>query len=48
LADLGVPADAVDAIAAAAVVDPTAGTNPIELTVENAAALFTAAHTGTL
>lgn len=48
LADLGVPADAVDAIARAAVVDPTAGTNPIELTVENAAALFTAAHTGTL
>jgi alcohol dehydrogenase len=48
LADLGVPADAVDAIAAAAVVDPTAGTNPIELTVDNAAALFTAAHIGTL
>ena len=48
LADLGVPADAVDAIAAAAVVDPTAATNPIELTVDNAAALFTAAHSGTL
>ena len=48
LTELGVDPGAVDAVAADAVVDPTAATNPVELTPDLAAAIFDAAITGTL
>ncbi|HIG25873.1 MAG TPA: iron-containing alcohol dehydrogenase [Acidimicrobiia bacterium] len=48
LVDLGVDANAVDAISAAAAVDPSAGTNPLPCTPEFAAQVFTAACNGTL
>ena len=48
LVDLGVDANAVDAISAAAAVDPSAGTNPLPCTPECAAQVFTAACNGTL
>ncbi len=48
LGELGVDASAVDDVAADAVVDPTAATNPIELTPELAASIFDAAFAGTL
>ncbi|MEM7092584.1 MAG: iron-containing alcohol dehydrogenase [Actinomycetota bacterium] len=46
LADLGVDADAVDAIAAEAAVDPSGGGNPIPFTEELAGEVFSAAHAG--
>ena len=48
LVDLGVDAAAVDTIAAAAVDDPSAGTNPITIDHDFAAAVFTAACDGRL
>ena len=48
LVELGVDADAVDTVAAAAVVDPTAATNPITVDHEFAAAVFAAACEGRL
>ncbi len=48
LADLGLDGDKADLIAEMAVVDPTAGGNPVKLTVEGARAIFDAAMTGTL
>ncbi|MEM1335307.1 MAG: iron-containing alcohol dehydrogenase, partial [Actinomycetota bacterium] len=48
LVDLGVDADAVDTIAAAAVDDPSAGTNPIEIDRAFAASVFAAACEGRL
>ncbi len=48
LAALGVDAAAVDSIAAAAIIDPSAGTNPTRLTHELAAQIFAAAYDGTL
>ncbi|MEM9202892.1 MAG: iron-containing alcohol dehydrogenase [Actinomycetota bacterium] len=48
LVDLGVAADAVDTVAAAAVVDPTAATNPVTVDHEFAAAVFAAACDGRL
>lgn len=48
LVDLGVDAGAVDAIASAAVVDPSASTNPVTVDVGFAAAVFDAACTGRL
>ncbi len=48
LVDLGVDPAATDAIAAAAIIDPTAATNPLPVTYEYAAAIFDAAVTGTL
>lgn len=46
LADLGVPAEGADAVARGAVVDPSAATNPIEITLDAAGALFTRAWSG--
>ena len=40
LAELGVPSDRIDDLAGMAVEDPTAGSNPVELTKANAAALY--------
>ena len=48
LRDLNIPTDRLDDIAAMAIVDPTAGGNPVELTLEGAKAIFMAAHQGTL
>ncbi|WP_319772167.1 iron-containing alcohol dehydrogenase [Breoghania sp.] len=48
LAELGLNSDKADLIAEMAVVDPTAGGNPVELTVEGARAIFDAAMSGTL
>ncbi|MEM7142153.1 MAG: iron-containing alcohol dehydrogenase, partial [Actinomycetota bacterium] len=48
LADLGVDPGAVDDIAAAAVLDPSAGTNPIPIDHGFAAAIFSAACAGDL
>ncbi|MEO0492199.1 MAG: iron-containing alcohol dehydrogenase [Actinomycetota bacterium] len=48
LVDLGVDANAVDTIAAAAVNDPSAGTNPITVDHDFAAAVFAAACEGRL
>ena len=48
LVDLGVDANAVAAISAAAAVDPSAGTNPLPCTPEFAAQVFTAACNGIL
>jgi alcohol dehydrogenase class IV len=46
LADLGVPASARDQVAAMAVVDPTAATNPVPLTIDGATSIFAAAFDG--
>ena len=48
LAALGVPLDRADEIAAMAVDDPTAGSNPVKLTKEGARRLFDAAASGML
>ena len=48
LVELGVDADAVDTIAAAAVDDPSAGTNPVPIDHDFAAAVFAAACEGRL
>lgn len=48
LVDLGVDASAVDTIAPAAVADPSAATNPIEIDVDFAASVFESACTGRL
>jgi alcohol dehydrogenase class IV len=40
LRDLGVGTDRIDELAAMAIVDPTAGGNPVELTLDAAKALF--------
>ena len=48
LVELNVPADRLDEIAAMAIVDPTAGGNPVELTLEGAKAIFMAAYQGKL
>ena len=48
LQGLGVPADRMDDIAAMAVVDPTAGGNPVALTLAGAREIFAAAHSGRL
>ena len=48
LAGMNVPADRLDEIAAMAIVDPTAGGNPVALTLEGAKAIFLAAHAGKL
>lgn len=40
LAELGVPSDRIDDLAGMAVEDPTAGSNPVELTKANAAELY--------
>ena len=40
LTDLGVPDDNIDALAAAAIEDPSAGGNPVELTLDAAKALY--------
>jgi alcohol dehydrogenase class IV len=40
LTALGVQADQIDRMAAMAIVDPTAGGNPVELTLEAATQLF--------
>ena len=48
LVELGVEASAIDTIAAAAVVDPTAGTNPVTVDHDFAAAVFAAACEGRL
>jgi alcohol dehydrogenase class IV len=45
---LGAPVDAADQIVAMALVDPTAGSNPVELTREGAHKIFEAATTGKL
>jgi alcohol dehydrogenase len=46
LIELGVASTAVDRIAAAAVIDPSAATNPVPLTIDTAAEIFAAACTG--
>lgn len=48
LATLGVPATSTGVIAAAAPLDPSAAGNPVPLTVELAAAILDAAHSGRL
>jgi len=48
LAEFGVPLDRIDELSAMSIVDPTAGGNPVALTLEGAKALYQAAHTGTL
>ena len=48
IAELGVPDDRFDELAAMAVVDPTAGGNPIELTEDICKRLFEDAHQGRL
>ena len=48
LVDLGVDPTAIDSIAAAAVDDPSAGTNPIPINATFAAEIFDAACTGRL
>lgn len=48
LDELGVPGEGVDTVAVAAVADAAAATNPVTLTVETAAALFTDAWSGRL
>lgn len=48
LADLGVTADLIPRLARMAVLDPTAPTNPVELTVENLEALYARALNGEL
>eukprot|EP01037_Dinobryon_pediforme_P011774 gene11774-11865_t len=48
LAELNIPTDRLDEIAAMAIVDPTAGGNPVPLTLEGAKSIFLAAHNGTL
>ena len=48
LRDLNIPTDRLDEIAAMAIVDPTAGGNPVELTLEGAKAIFMAAYQGKL
>jgi alcohol dehydrogenase class IV len=48
LADLGVPAESCDVIAAAAPLDPSAAGNPVPLTPELAGRIFDAAHSGRL
>jgi alcohol dehydrogenase class IV len=48
LAELGVPASSRDAIAAAALLDPSAAGNPLTLTTEVAGTIFDAAHSGRL
>jgi len=48
LTDLGVVPEQVDSIAVAAAVDPSAGGNPIDLTEQLAAEIFTNACNGTL
>ena len=48
LRDLNIPTDRLDEIAAMAIVDPTAGGNPVELTLEGAKAIFIAAYQGKL
>jgi alcohol dehydrogenase len=48
LADLGVPLEGCDTVARAAVVDPSAATNPIALTVDDCATIFRAAWNGRL
>lgn len=48
LQGLNVPADRIDDIAAMAIVDPTAGGNPVALTLAGAKAIFAAAHSGKL
>jgi len=48
LVDLGVDADATEAISAAAVTDPSAGGNPVDFTHEFAARIFDAACSGDL
>ena len=48
LVALGAPVDGVEEIVKMALVDPTAGSNPVELTPEGARKIFDAATTGTL
>ncbi|PTW61969.1 alcohol dehydrogenase [Breoghania corrubedonensis] len=48
IAELGIDGEKADLIAEMAVVDPTAGGNPIELTTQGARAIFDAALTGKL
>jgi len=48
LVALGAPVDGVEEIVRMALVDPTAGSNPVELTAEGARKIFDAARTGTL
>jgi alcohol dehydrogenase len=48
LVALGAPVDGVEEIVKMALVDPTAGSNPVELTAEGARQIFEAARTGTL
>lgn len=48
LAEIGVDIAKIDELAAMAVVDPSAGGNPIELSIENITPLFRAAITGEL
>lgn len=43
---LGVPADGIDAVARGAVIDPSAATNPVELTLDAARSLFASAWSG--
>ena len=48
LDDLGVYDQQIDTIAEMAVVDPTAGGNPVELTVDGAKQIFRAAFSGSV
>lgn len=48
LKELNVPLDRVDEMAAMAIVDPTAGGNPIKLTLSGATEIFKKAHSGQL
>ena len=48
LVALGVPLDKADLIAETAVVDPTAGSNPVKLTKEAARQIFDHAASGDL
>jgi len=48
LADLGIPADGADAVARLAFADPSTGGNPRNITVEDFAGLYRAAHAGNL
>nr|WP_092866038.1 iron-containing alcohol dehydrogenase [Hyphomicrobium facile] len=48
IADLGVEQDKFSDIARLAVIDPTAGTNPVPLTVENVQELLGEMHSGTV
>ena len=48
LQELGIPSDRMQELAEKAVVDPTAGTNPIPLTVENCRLMLENAYTGRL